>query len=224
MKTRIARGFTLVEIAVVVAVLSIIATMTLVTYNRVQAEGRDTKRKNDIVILSSQLEKYYEKNGLYPMGCGGTTCTTGSFWYFPDTTNVISTSSTSAQLTTLLSRDMTNIYDPSLGAGSAPIVGTFYTISSATKGYVYRGQHALRPSQPVGGTVNIINLTDQSGSKSCSFTVNLVANSPPPNDSMTYILAYFAESTQTWEVMFGDKGVRPYMNTNATPGFCNVAS
>ena len=134
MKTRIARGFTLVEIAVVVAVLSIIATMTLVTYNRVQAEGRDTKRKNDIVILSSQLEKYYEKNGLYPMGCGGTTCTTGSFWYFPDTTNVISTSSTSAQLTTLLSRDMTNIYDPYLEQEVLPSSGHFTLSQVQPKG------------------------------------------------------------------------------------------
>lgn len=70
MKRSKSRGFTLVEIAVVIAVVGILATMTIVVYHRVQKESRDTKRRNDILIVMKELENYYQKNGEYPTLAG----------------------------------------------------------------------------------------------------------------------------------------------------------
>ncbi len=60
------RGFTLIEIAIVVAVIAILTALTLVVYNNVQMQARDTKRLTDMRIITSQLKKYYDQNGEYP--------------------------------------------------------------------------------------------------------------------------------------------------------------
>lgn len=59
-------GFTIVEIAVVIVIISVLATLTIIAYNRVQANARNDSSKSKATIISEALEKYYEKNGNYP--------------------------------------------------------------------------------------------------------------------------------------------------------------
>lgn len=63
---RISRGFTIIELLVVVAVIGILATITLIGFNRYQADTRDSQRSSQVTIISEALERYYEKNGEYP--------------------------------------------------------------------------------------------------------------------------------------------------------------
>jgi prepilin-type N-terminal cleavage/methylation domain-containing protein len=63
---RIARGFTIIELLVVISVIGILATITLVGFNRYQADSRDAQRSSQATILAEALEKYYDKNGEYP--------------------------------------------------------------------------------------------------------------------------------------------------------------
>lgn len=60
------RGFTLIEVAVAVAIIGVLATLTLVTFNAQQAKARDSARASKVSIISSALEHYYENNGEYP--------------------------------------------------------------------------------------------------------------------------------------------------------------
>lgn len=60
------RGFTLVEIAIIIVVIAALASFTLVTYNNVQTQARDTKRENEIRIIKAALEKYHDENSEYP--------------------------------------------------------------------------------------------------------------------------------------------------------------
>lgn len=60
------RGFTLIEISVVVVVFSLLATLIVVTYNTIQVQARDSKRVADVRIMAHQLQKYYDQNGEYP--------------------------------------------------------------------------------------------------------------------------------------------------------------
>lgn len=60
------RGFTIVELLIVIVVIGILAALVVVTYNGIQQKARDTERKTDINALHGQLEAYQAQNGRYP--------------------------------------------------------------------------------------------------------------------------------------------------------------
>ena len=60
------RGFTIVELLVVIVTISILATVTVVGYNGIQQRARDTERASDTEFIKSKLESFYAINGRYP--------------------------------------------------------------------------------------------------------------------------------------------------------------
>lgn len=65
-KKTAAKGFTIVELLIVIVVIGILAALVIVTYNGIQQKARDTERKTDINALHGQLEAYQAQNGKYP--------------------------------------------------------------------------------------------------------------------------------------------------------------
>ncbi len=63
---RITSGFTLVEVLIVVAIIGILATISIIGYSKIQAGARDTQRSTSITATAEALEKYYDQNGEYP--------------------------------------------------------------------------------------------------------------------------------------------------------------
>lgn len=61
------KGFTIVELLIVIVVIGILAGLVIVTYNGIQQKARDTERKTDINALHGQLEAYQAQNGKYPL-------------------------------------------------------------------------------------------------------------------------------------------------------------
>ncbi len=59
-------GFSLVEVAVVVAVIGILAGIVGVISASVQRDARDSSRKASASAIAESLEKYYQDNGEYP--------------------------------------------------------------------------------------------------------------------------------------------------------------
>ena len=64
------RGFTLIEMLVVVAIISILAGIVLTGVTGFQANARDTKRIADLKQIQNYLELYYNRFGHYPGGAG----------------------------------------------------------------------------------------------------------------------------------------------------------
>ena len=59
-------GFTLIELAIVIVIIAVLASITIFTYAKVQVNARDTARASGAQTISEALEKYYGKNGEYP--------------------------------------------------------------------------------------------------------------------------------------------------------------
>lgn len=60
------RGFTIVELLIVIVVIGILAALVIVTYNGIQQKARDTERKTDIKAVQGQLEAYWANQAKYP--------------------------------------------------------------------------------------------------------------------------------------------------------------
>ncbi|OGY60184.1 MAG: hypothetical protein A3B23_03985 [Candidatus Colwellbacteria bacterium RIFCSPLOWO2_01_FULL_48_10] len=69
------KGFTLIEMLVVVAIISILSGLTLTGIGGFTARARDTRRIGDLKNVQNYLEFYFTKCGIYP---GTSACAIGS--------------------------------------------------------------------------------------------------------------------------------------------------
>lgn len=63
------RGFTIVELLIVVVVIAILASITFVSFNGIQARARDSVRLTALRSLTNGLEMYWLEAGHYPNAC-----------------------------------------------------------------------------------------------------------------------------------------------------------
>lgn len=63
---RMSRGFTIIELLVVISVIGILSTISFTGFNRYQADARDSQRQSQATAITEALEKYYDRNGEYP--------------------------------------------------------------------------------------------------------------------------------------------------------------
>ena len=87
MSNNFKKGFTLVELLVVVSLIGVLATLVLANLNSARERARDAERKSDLRNIQTALRLYYNDNGGYPTsssgsinGCDGASCTWGSAW------------------------------------------------------------------------------------------------------------------------------------------------
>ena len=76
------RGFTIVELLIVIVVISILAAITSVAYVETQQEARDARRKSDLTIIENAMKAYKMENGDFvttSSGCGSGG--NGNGWY-----------------------------------------------------------------------------------------------------------------------------------------------
>lgn len=60
------KGFTIVELLIVIVVIGILALLIVTTYAGIQQKARNAKRSSDIGAVQTQLEAFYQTNGYYP--------------------------------------------------------------------------------------------------------------------------------------------------------------
>ncbi|MEK9154855.1 MAG: type II secretion system protein [Patescibacteria group bacterium] len=69
------KGFTLIEMLIVIAIIGVLASVSLVALGSARSSARDARRISDIASVQSALELYYTKCGFYP---GGVNCAAGN--------------------------------------------------------------------------------------------------------------------------------------------------
>jgi len=60
------KGFTMIELIVVIAILGLLSTVGLVSFRTAQIKGRDAQRKNDLSQIQKALELYSNDHQSYP--------------------------------------------------------------------------------------------------------------------------------------------------------------
>lgn len=65
MKTN-SRGFTIVELLIVIVIIAILAAITIVAYNGIQNRANDTAIKSDLSAMKKQAMLFHAKEGVYP--------------------------------------------------------------------------------------------------------------------------------------------------------------
>ncbi len=64
------KGFTLIEVLTVIAIVGLLASVVLVGLGSFRTRGRDTRRIADLRATQNALELYYTKTGQYPDDSG----------------------------------------------------------------------------------------------------------------------------------------------------------
>lgn len=65
------KGFTLVELLVVMAILGVLVTLIASGFRSAQLRGHDTQRKSDLKEVANALELFYSDYGFYPPEAAG---------------------------------------------------------------------------------------------------------------------------------------------------------
>lgn len=66
MKHKLLRGFTLLEVLVVVAIIGILISIGTASFTSAQKKSRDGRRQGDLKAIQSAFEQYYADNTSYP--------------------------------------------------------------------------------------------------------------------------------------------------------------
>lgn len=66
-----AKGFTIVELLIVIVVIGILAAITIVAFNGVQARAQIAKSQSDLKSMQKLIELYKVDNGSYPTTVDG---------------------------------------------------------------------------------------------------------------------------------------------------------
>lgn len=75
------RGFTIVELLIVIVIIAILAAITIVAFNGVQQRARDAKRKQDVAQIAKLLSIYELDNGPMYLGSNCGSGGNGSGWF-----------------------------------------------------------------------------------------------------------------------------------------------
>ncbi len=145
------KGFTLVELLVVIAIIAILSTLAVVALNSARQKSRDAKRVSDIKQVQTALELYFGDQNAYPFGTIALVAQNGTLG---DANHVALSSTngfnTTAAGTTYMGKVPSN---PSPNGGNytyASTDGSTYTITFVLEGNTGGLSSGTRTASPSG--------------------------------------------------------------------------
>lgn len=218
-------GFTIIEILIVITVLGLLASLAMMSYQRLHLESRDAERRADAAIFIYALERFYEENGEYPPGCivNVPQCSTWPFVAsYSETIAHLTSSTTKATMQDVLGVNLSAFGDPRMPNRDDMNAMPLYDRSTPSERirydkYVYFGG-AVSPTEappPSGGTAHTGPYVD--ASFQCNPRLDDYNLRPEHSNKVsTYIFAYFSEVEKKWIIHRGDHGVDVIDGCNPT--------
>ena len=86
------KGFTMVELMIVIAIIGVLATALIPSLIGAQSKARDTSRQTHLTSISNVLDGYYQDNSAFPSLVTSTSrCVSTSNWGITTLTGTITT-------------------------------------------------------------------------------------------------------------------------------------
>lgn len=79
-RSRYQSGFTLIEMMVVVAIIGLLASMTVLTFSRQQMNSRNARRMSDLKNIQTAVENFNTDTGAYPVVTGYSSDVNNASW------------------------------------------------------------------------------------------------------------------------------------------------
>ena len=85
------KGFTIVELLIVIVVIAILAAITIVAYNGISESAANAKIQSDLKLMNKLIEAYYAKYGSYPVTAGWSYSSSNPTGFIPSVSTEFST-------------------------------------------------------------------------------------------------------------------------------------
>lgn len=137
------KGFTIVELLIVIVVIGILAAITIVAYNGIQARAENTKTVNSVSAYARAIHSYATINNAYPtnaypcLGPAGTKC--ANITDSVGACNGAGAASYSASFDTTIRTIASSVAAPStqsMNCGGKMYSGAWYNSSSGTSAVI----------------------------------------------------------------------------------------